>query len=365
MSNTSGSAKDLVKSVAQISLNQWLLVLSLIAGGCCSDLVTFMQFLFVAIEGFVGHFQPSRYGLLKPRAVPIKRWLYMVALFYTLSMLNNRALGYQISMPLHIVFRSGGLLVNMIFGWLLAGKRYTLMQVGSIMLVTAGVVMATVYSNLSSSSSSKTSDDNNASYTEWLIGISLLVMAMFFTAGLGLLQEKTYATYGKHWRESMFYVHFLSLPIFFFVRHDMMKQFEALSASPLIDLHQWTHIYLPASIASITNLILPSVAIPELWIYLALNILTQYICISGVNRLTSIASSLTVNLILNIRKMISLLLSVWIFGNRLGLMASLGCALVFLGTLLYSYAGTKQSTTTTTTISSSNTATKTKLEKQQ
>ncbi|RKP23827.1 UAA transporter, partial [Syncephalis pseudoplumigaleata] len=60
---------------------------------------------------------------LRPRAVPITRWICMVLLFFTLSTFNNRALGYRISIPLHIVFRSGGLLVNMLFGWLLAGKR--------------------------------------------------------------------------------------------------------------------------------------------------------------------------------------------------------------------------------------------------
>jgi UDP-xylose/UDP-N-acetylglucosamine transporter B4 len=87
------------------------------------DLVTFTQFAFVAIEGLIGHLQFSRHGLLKPRAVPIINWIYMVLLFFTLSTLNNRALGYRISIPLHIVFRSGGLLVNMLFGWLLAGRR--------------------------------------------------------------------------------------------------------------------------------------------------------------------------------------------------------------------------------------------------
>jgi UDP-xylose/UDP-N-acetylglucosamine transporter B4 len=87
------------------------------------DLITFAQFLLIAGDGFIRHFQPSRYGLFKPRVVPITRWIAMVLLFFTLSTMNNRALGYNISVPLHIVFRSGGLFVNMLLGWLLVGKK--------------------------------------------------------------------------------------------------------------------------------------------------------------------------------------------------------------------------------------------------
>jgi hypothetical protein len=60
--------------------------------------------------------------------------------------------------------------------------------------------------------------------------------------------------------------------------------------------------------------------------------------------------------------MTSLLLSVWLFGNHLGLLASLGCIFVFIGTLLYSYASTKKPATTTIKLSA---VTADKLAKQQ
>lgn len=41
--------------------------------------------------------------------------------------------------------------------------------------------------------------------TEFMIGITLLVIAMVLSAGLGLLQEVTYRKYGKQWREGLFY----------------------------------------------------------------------------------------------------------------------------------------------------------------
>ena len=56
-------------------------------------------------------------------------------------MLNNFAFGYKISVPVHIILRSGGSVTTMLVGWIW-GKRYTRTQVFSIAVLTAGVVMA-------------------------------------------------------------------------------------------------------------------------------------------------------------------------------------------------------------------------------
>ena len=56
-------------------------------------------------------------------------------------MLNNYAFGYKISVPVHIILRSGGSVTTILVGWIW-GKRYTRMQVFSIAILTAGVVMA-------------------------------------------------------------------------------------------------------------------------------------------------------------------------------------------------------------------------------
>ncbi|KAA8573662.1 hypothetical protein EYC84_005243 [Monilinia fructicola] len=45
-----------------------------------------------------------------------------------------------------------------------------------------------------------------------------------------------------------------------------------------------------------------------------MNVLTQYACIRGVNLLAAASSALTVTIVLNVRKLISLLLSIWLFG---------------------------------------------------
>ena len=52
---------------------------------------------------------------------------------------------------------------------------------------------------------------------------------------------------------------------------------------------------------------------PSMLVYLALNTLTQYICISAVFILTTECASLTVTLVLTLRKFCSLLFSIWYF----------------------------------------------------
>ena len=61
---------------------------------------------------------------LKKRTIPIYRWAIQVVLFFITSLLNNAAFGYNVPMSVHIIFRSGGLVVNMLMGWFIDGRRY-------------------------------------------------------------------------------------------------------------------------------------------------------------------------------------------------------------------------------------------------
>ena len=75
--------------------------------------------------------------------------------------------------------------------------------------------------------------------------------------------------------------------------------------------------------------------------YLALNVLTQYVCIRGVHLLAARSSSLTVIIVLNVRKLVSLLLSIYLFGNHLAIGVLVGAALVFVGGGLYGFEGAR------------------------
>ncbi len=77
-------------------------------------------------------------------------------------------------------------------------------------------------------------------------------------------------------------------------------------------------------------------AMPILWLYLIGNTLTQYVCISSVFVLTTECTSLTVTLVLTLRKFISLIISILYFQNPFTLLHWIGTILVFVGTLMFS-----------------------------
>jgi UDP-xylose/UDP-N-acetylglucosamine transporter B4 len=133
-------------------------MLGLIFGGCCSNvfaleaiikpnpdagtLFTFVQFIFVAITSYVSQFDVTRPPFfLKPNRVPIRRWLINIGLFFTINVMNNYAFSYNISVPIHIILRSGGSITTLAAGYLV-GKRFTTLQVTSVLLLTIGVIIA-------------------------------------------------------------------------------------------------------------------------------------------------------------------------------------------------------------------------------
>ena len=97
------------------------------------SLITFAQFLSISVHGlpkFLTVPPPHERAVrwlpvprLRRRKIPLLPYLVQVGLFYAVSLLNNKAFGYRIPMPVHIIFRSGGLVVSMVMGWLFAGKR--------------------------------------------------------------------------------------------------------------------------------------------------------------------------------------------------------------------------------------------------
>ncbi|KAL7728911.1 hypothetical protein ACLKA6_004250 [Drosophila palustris] len=80
---------------------------------------------------------------------------------------------------------------------------------------------------------------------------------------------------------------------------------------------------------------LGGVAVPLLLFYLIGNVLMQHLCISSVYYLTTECSSLTVTLILTLRKFVSLVFSIVYFRNPFTLYHWLGTVLVFVGTLMF------------------------------
>ena len=105
-------------------------------------LLTFVQFLFVAVTGYIAQFDKTRPPLfLTPNKVPLRRWLVNILLFFGINVLNNHAFSYNISVPVHIILRSGGSITTIVAGYLY-GKRYSRIQALAVFLLTFGVILA-------------------------------------------------------------------------------------------------------------------------------------------------------------------------------------------------------------------------------
>lgn len=96
----------------------------------------------MAITGYVSQFDIARPPLfIRKNQVPLRRWLVNIVLFFSINVLNNHAFSYDISVPVHIILRSGGSVTTIIAGYL-SGKKYSRVQVVSVILLTSGVVTA-------------------------------------------------------------------------------------------------------------------------------------------------------------------------------------------------------------------------------
>ncbi|PWZ00912.1 UAA transporter [Testicularia cyperi] len=375
----------MAKAVAQTTASEWLLILSLIFGGCCSNaytlelatrqlpsagtLITFAQF-FVTTISCVPHFVTfTPLPTLKQRNVPLYRWIVQVAFYFSTSLLNNMAFAYDVPMPVHIVFRSGGLVINMILGYLVQKHTYTKLQVLSVLLVTVGVIASTLDS--ASAAAPTSPSEPEVSAATYLTGVLYLFSALVLTGFMGVWQEKTFKLYGnQNWRESLFYSHLLSLPMFAIRGKTLWADvLEANTTTkwwfgwgvPLIpaptakkglsgllqglvrrqrpvpvrlfDLSRLT----PHSVRQSIRLDPSGFWVPSFYPPLLLNVATQLLCINGVNRLTSKVSSLSVTLVLVVRKALSLFISVMIVSGSSGSLSLwLGAAAVLLGTIGYS-----------------------------
>ncbi|OOF92926.1 hypothetical protein ASPCADRAFT_54171 [Aspergillus carbonarius ITEM 5010] len=344
---TYGQLASITSAATHTALPQWtniILMFSLIFGGCCANvtlsssltsllkgpLITFAQFLLTSLitaPGFLSLSAGSRSLYLSPRAIPLRSWLVYTTFFVTVNLLNNWAFAYKISVPLHIILRSGGPVASMGIGFLFNAKRYSRGQVLAVLMLTLGVVTAAL---ADAKAKGQSMNVENASATTTLVGFTILALAMILSAFQGIYADRLYETYGRdHWKEALFYSHTLSLPLF-------------LPAYTQLSCDAWSLASIiggSSGLLSILKDIFPlgsiSTIIPIRVTYLLVNALTQYLCIRGVHLLSAKSSSLTVTVILNIRKLVSLLLSIYLFGNALSPGVLIGAVFVFIGGALY------------------------------
>ena len=170
--------------------------------------------------------------------------------------------------------------------------------------------------------------------SSYALGLAVLLVAQILSAFMGIWIQDTYAQYGNHWDENLFYSHLFSLPLFLPLQPMLATQYRRLLNSP--------PLLLSPAVASLVPLPAQKVLskLPRSIFNLALNSATQLVCITGVNLLGAKSSAVTVTIVLNVRKLVSFMLSVWIFGNTLSTRMILGAVLVFGAGALYGWETT-------------------------
>lgn len=362
LADTPGSSLEVSKVETDAQQAGWTLrakvaILVCLASCCCNvvflellvrkdpgigNLVTFSQFLIIGVEGFIF---TTKFGTVTPK-VPFSSWLVLVIMYFLVSVTNNYALSYHIPMPLHMIFRAGSLMANMLMGMVILGKRYKTVKYVSVIMITLGIATCTVMSATSrvslktgkavfedpanvSDSEANCADEKKLSEAleqeaesvrlkQMMIGISFLTFALFLSARMGIYQEVIFSKFGKHAKEALFYTHALPLPGFLLLAPDILHHWQICVASELVPLPLF------------------GTEIPIMVLHLIGNVIPQYLCISAVFVLTTECPSLTASLVLTFRKFLSLLFSIWYFQNPFTLAHWVGTCLVFCGIVLFS-----------------------------
>ncbi|EEB20261.1 UDP-galactose transporter, putative [Pediculus humanus corporis] len=280
----------------------------------CGNLITFSQFFFIALEGFIF---TSKCGTVRPH-ISKKNYFFLTVMFFVVNLLNNYAFDFNVPVPLHIIVRSGSLLANMTLGVYIVKKKYPFSKYLSVLLITIGIVVCTIVSgkDVKSTNTRGKPTTSHEDFFWWTIGLMVLCVALFLSAALGIFQESLYKKYGKHSKEVLFYTHLLPLPLFLFISPNIYSHaIIAYESEPYLVLNTF---HMPKSILNLIG-----------------NVLSQYVCISSVFYLTSNCSSLVVTLVLTLRKFLSLLFSVLYFKNPFTLAHWLGTIFVLIGTIIF------------------------------
>jgi UDP-xylose/UDP-N-acetylglucosamine transporter B4 len=223
----------------------------------------------------------------------------------------------------------------MIIGYIYNGRRYSTGQIASVGMLTVGVAAAAM---ADAQAKGPLKAETNTNIMTTVTGFTILALAMILSAFQGIYADRLYATYGRdHWKEALFYSHALSLPIFLTSWGQLASQWRVVVASPSL-LQEGVQGLGLVKYETVADLL---ARVPVQVAYLGMNALTQYLCIRGVHLLSAKSSSLTVTIALNVRKLVSLLLSIYLFGNHLAGGVLAGAALVFVGGGLYGFEGAR------------------------
>ncbi|XP_072935289.1 UDP-xylose and UDP-N-acetylglucosamine transporter-like [Epargyreus clarus] len=285
------SYKIVTKVFVGCCLSSFLMEILMARAPHSANLITFLQFLFIALQGFLN--MKSR--TFSPK-IPLKQYFVLISLFFVTSFANNYVYALHVPSTLHMIIRSASSPASMLVSWYAKQRRPKVNSIIGSVLISIGVALA-MYGGAT------VVDDIKGKFIYWCLGVVILLSTLFTGAFTGHQQEILYAKYGKHPEEMLFYTHALPLPLFLGIYPQLKSTAIILS---------W-----------------------EIWSIVAVNIISQFFCAHYVHKLATKEPSVTVTFILTIRKFVSLLISSIVFKNSLTLLHMLGTIFVVVGTWYY------------------------------
>ncbi|ETV80080.1 hypothetical protein H257_06477 [Aphanomyces astaci] len=293
-------------------------------------LLTFVQFVSIAVMTF-----PTSTHI----AVPLVYHGGLSLLYFVSSRANSLAHSCGLSFPLLNLFRASTPMASLATGYLVFGKAYARHQFLGVLFISVGIGTCS-YMDPSSSTSTSTratfctdsmlSSSLVCSYPivqstlaqvgHWRVGIALLLVGLVVGSILGHVQNhvmRAHAAPGQPHpaEESMFFMHAFALILMAFGDGQDLRT----------TWTSWT--YLHADRQS-----------DKLWTLVGLvllNLVTNYVCIRSVYRLASVVSTVSLQVVLTLRKAASLVFSVFYFGQPFSTGQWIGTAVVFLGAFVY------------------------------
>eukprot|EP00928_Gymnodinium_smaydae_P001394 TRINITY_DN10510_c0_g5_i2.p1 TRINITY_DN10510_c0_g5~~TRINITY_DN10510_c0_g5_i2.p1 ORF type:complete len:423 (+),score=113.57 TRINITY_DN10510_c0_g5_i2:100-1269(+) len=310
------------------------------------NLLTLSEFAFVLAQSIPDRVDRQTWSL-KPLRMPWSCHALHAGLWVSMSILVNYVFGFNISVPLHTLFRSCNVIASALLGWLAFGQRYTLRQLACVVVITVGIFLGSIGdarqfqstcngcgdglngTAAAGSGASRSSDSGGDAdgdpdgLLRWSFGVAMLVLVQVIQACLGHAQAGFYSKYqergtrGELAEEFLFTSHVASLlPLLLLLRGDIVAAgLRALDSPPA-----WPGV----------------VPVPVTLLWMLLNNLFQVVCIKGVFRLAATHSPLTVNITLSVRKFSSVVLSILWFGNAWTSLHSLATVAIFGGVFAYS-----------------------------
>eukprot|EP00913_Durusdinium_trenchii_P027692 g25968.t1 len=261
-----------------------------------------------------------------------------------MSVLANVAFSFNISVPIHTLFRSCNVIASVLLGYSLFGQRYSLKQLVCVLFITVGIFLGSVgdakqflgCSDCGPGATTKSHADEG--FIRWSIGIALLIFVQILQGFLGHTQAVLYkrhancGTKSELAEEFLFTSHLVSFLPFIFLWEDVVAAARPCTIVPNHLALSSFYGRLALESAPISN----ALPIPIQLLFFLANNLCQLVCIKGVFRLSAHFSPLTVNITLSVRKFLSVVVSILWFGNAWTTLHSIATVSIFGGVFAYS-----------------------------